>query len=285
MLNLVLAVICVTGNSLTLKLAEKKTGNRIMLLLVNYVVTFCFGLVFLQNWLVRGTMNGLKGSIALMVIMGVINGILYILTYFLLQINIRKNGATISASLSHMGLLIPIILSVFVFSEYPDGSQIAGTITSLAAIALISIPINKEDDVLKKARLLLIPMLICSGMADMMSKFFEAYCPAEQESAFMQITFSVSLLICMVSAAETGEKLNRYDILYGLFLGIFNYMSVKFLIGALYVLPAFYVYACYGIGGILLINLINAAILHERLTKIDTLSMLLMAMSIVLLNW
>lgn len=299
MLSLLLAIACSTGNALSMKLAEGKTSNSVMLLLVNYVVAFFFGLVFMAG---DGSIPAIAGAdagcLGPIVAMALINGFLYVATFVLLQINVARNGATVSASLSHMGILIPIVLSVVVFREYPAGLQVVGVVVALAAIMLFSIPPSGgrgsesgasnaapcKASAAASVRWLLIPMLVSSGLADMMSKFFAAYGVVALESLFMQITFTVALLLCMLLAFRAKERLNRADVVFGIALGVCNYLSVKLLIGALYYLPSFFVYASYGIGVVLLTNLVNMVGLHEKLTTRDCIGMIVIVLAILLLN-
>jgi drug/metabolite transporter (DMT)-like permease len=55
----------------------------------------------------------------LTVIMGGVNGALYLLGFVLLQYNTRKNGVVLSSVFIKLGLLVPMVLSVFLFREIP----------------------------------------------------------------------------------------------------------------------------------------------------------------------
>lgn len=303
MINLILSIICSSGNSLIMKLAERKTSNKSSLLLVNYVVAVFFG-----------SMLVLRGSDAIGIsqlgqvpVLAAINGIFYVSTFLLLQLNIHKNGATVSASLSHMGLMIPVLMSIFLFSEYPNAAQTAGVLIAIASLIVISVPGrvtgktksgSSPTDVCCKAeenpspqdtyasgyRWLLIPMLICGGMADTMSKVFEAFCDHALEDIFLSLTFLAALIICALVCLLRREKMNRFDVIYGLVLGLSNYLSTKFLIRAIYVIPAYMAYISYGLGVVIFVNLINLLFMHESLSRRDYIGMALAMSAIVLLN-
>lgn len=303
MINLILSIICSSGNSLIMKLAERKTSNKSSLLLVNYVVAVFFG-----------SMLVLRGSDAIGIsqlgqvpVLAAINGIFYVSTFLLLQLNIHKNGATVSASLSHMGLMIPVLMSIFLFSEYPNAAQTAGVLIAIASLIVISVPGrvtgktksgSSPTDICCKAeenpsppdtyasgyRWLLIPMLLCGGMADTMSKVFEAFCDHALEDIFLSLTFFAALIICTLVCLLRREKMNRFDIIYGLVLGLSNYLSTKFLIRAIYVIPAYMAYISYGLGVVIFVNLINLLFMHESLSRRDYIGMALAMSAIVLLN-
>ena len=59
------------------------------------------------------------------------------------------------------------------------------------------------------------------------------------------------------------------EVLYGLVMGSFNYLSTMFLLKSVLRLPAFLVYPVYSVGVILFVNVVNFLFLKERLQKKD----------------
>lgn len=287
MINLILAIICSSGNSLIMKFHEKHSENRVALLLMNYVMAVIFGGALVVKEIARLNFH----RMGMTPLLGMVNGFFYVSAFLLLQLSIRKNGATVSASLSHMGLLIPVLLSILLFREYPGSTQWGGVILAVASLTVVSIPTGgrsgKSGTVSSAGgsyRWLLIPMLVCSGMADTMSKVFEAFCPHELEDFFISITFAMALVLCILAYFFSHEHMNRVDLTCGMLLGISNYLSTKFLIRAIYDIPAFISYIVFGLGVALFINCINWTVLHEKLTRRDYIGMALSMGAIVLLN-
>lgn len=285
MVNLVLAIMCSSGNSLIMKFAESKSNNKISLLLINYLVAVSFGsILMLEKYDSFG-----QRSMSILPVLSLINGVLYVSTFLLLQLNIHKNGATISASLSHMGLMIPVLLSIIFFGEYPNIKQLIGIVAAIGALIIISLPwgsekINVPDAEMRKYRWLLTPMIISGGMADTMSKVFEVSCEHSLEDMFLSITFLVALFICAIVCFCRKERINKCDLIFGVALGVSNYLSTKFLIRSIYIIPAYMAYISYGLGVVIFVNLVNLLFMHETLTKRDYAGMVLAMSSIVLLN-
>ena len=98
------------------------------------------------------------------------------------------------------------------------------------------------------------------------------------------LTFTVALIICFALYLFRKEKINRYDCICGVVLGVANYFSTQFLIRSIYTLPAFVAYILFGFGVILFVNIVNVLVLHEQLSKRDYLGMVLAVAAIVLLN-
>ena len=292
MINLILAIICSSGNSLIMKFHEKHSENRVALLLMNYVMAVIFGGALVVKEIARLDFH----RMGMTPLLGMVNGFFYVSAFLLLQLSIRKNGATVSASLSHMGLLIPVLLSIVLFREYPGSTQWGGVILAVASLSVVSIPtggfsvgngsraIGASSAEGTSYRWLLIPMLVCSGMADTMSKVFEAFCPHELEDFFISITFAMALVLCILAYFFSHEHMNRVDLMCGMLLGISNYLSTKFLIRAIYDIPAFISYIVFGLGVSLFINCINWTVLQEELTSRDYIGMVLSMGAIVLLN-
>ena len=98
MINLILAIICSSGNSLIMKFHEKHSENRVALLLMNYVMAVIFGGALVVKEIAHLDFH----RMGMTPLLGMVNGFFYVSAFLLLQLSIRKNGATVSASLSHM---------------------------------------------------------------------------------------------------------------------------------------------------------------------------------------
>lgn len=289
MINLFMAIFCSSSNSLILKFAGTKSKNNVSLLLVNYIVAVVFGSMLVVRSL--GTLN--MNALGRMPMFAVLNGIFYVTTFVMMQLNVKKNGATVTGSLSHMGLMIPVLVSIFLFAEYPNRLQTCGVAVAIASLVVISIPSKDGSEsagstatsaAANNLRWLLIPMLLLSGCADVMSKIFEAYCDHSLEDLFVSATFVVALALCVIVYFLSHERINRWDIGCGLVLGVSNYMSTKFMIMALYVIPAYMAYITFGLGVVVFINCVNALVMHEKLSRRDYIGMVLSMGAIVLLN-
>lgn len=204
-------------------------------------------------------------------------------TLLLQQVNIRKNGTTISASFSHMGVLVPTVLSIFLFGEYPGRLQWVGVALALAAILILNIQ-GRADKEKANSKIWLVFLLISGGCADMMSKIFERYGNHRYESHFLFYTFVIALFLSAVWMVYTKEWPSYREVLYGLVMGSFNYLSTMFLLKSVLRLPAFLVYPVYSVGVILFVNVVNFLFLKERLQKKDCVAMACISAALVLMG-
>lgn len=74
------------------------------------------------------------------------------------------------------------------------------------------------------------------------------------------------------------------EVIYGLVMGSFNYLSTMFLLKSVLRLPAFLVYPVYSVGVILFVNVVNFLFLKERLQKKDCVAMACISAALVLMG-
>lgn len=282
MLFLLLATIASAGNALTMKFAGSRSDNKWALLLFNYVTaTTLSTLSAVRSELAVGEVTPREW------LLGFVTGVLFITTFALLQLNVRKNGATVSSSLARMGAVIPMLLSIALFGEYPTLAGTGGIVVAIAATLLLSIPQAEASDAdvpVSSARRLLIPMVLAGGISDTMPKVFEATGNPAHEEAFILTTFATALVICLVMLLRAHERPAAVDIACGVMLGTFNFFSTDLMLRALMELPAYVVYTGFSMGVVLLTYAVNALVMHERLSRRDHAALVLVLLALALIN-
>ena len=219
--------------------------------------------------------------ISLTVGMGAANGILYLVGFVLLQYNTRKNGVVLSSVFIKLGLLVPMVLSVFLFAEIPTPMQWLGFVLAVGAIILIN---YEKGTSLSGVRLPLVLMLLAGGCGDAMSKIFEVYGSPSQGDLFLFYTFLSAFLLCIGLILHKKERPDRYGLLFGVGVGIPNFFSAKFLLMALNRLPAVIVYPTYSVATILTVTVTGILVFRERLEKKQWLALGMILVALVLLN-
>ena len=279
MLYLILAIASSAMVSVIMRLSGRKVTGNIAMLTVNYLMCF------LVAWFGAGFGNlfpaaeGVTGAL----LMGGINGALYLGGFVLLQINVRRNGVVLSSIFMKLGLLVSLAVSVVFFHEIPDLLQVIGFCLAIIAILLIN---YKKDSGSAAAdfKLGLILMLLAGGMADAMAKIFEELGNSALEPQFLAYTFLVALILCSVLMHRKGQRPGKWELIFGLLIGIPNFYSAKFLLGALTRIPAVIVYPVYSVGTILVVSMIGVLAFRERLEKKQWFAMGLILVALVLLN-
>ena len=106
MIYLLLAVISSALVSLIMRLSTDKVNGNIAMLSVNYFVCMCLAAGFAGFGSIIPESEGLGRTLGL----GAVNGVLYLASFVLFQINVKKNGVVLSSTFMKLGLLVPMVL-------------------------------------------------------------------------------------------------------------------------------------------------------------------------------
>lgn len=275
MTDLILAICSSAAISLIMRLSADKVKNNVSMLAVNYLT--CLGLAAFFTGGVFPRDPGFPGALG----MGIAHGILYLASFVTFQRSVSRSGVVLSAIFMKLGLLVPMVLSVFLFREIPGTAQIFGFVLAVAAIVLI----NFEKDTGAPASALgLVALLILGGTADAMSKVFEELGPGHLSGQFLLYTFLTAFLLCLGLVAAKKQRFTRWELLFGFAIGIPNFFSARFLLGALESLAAVIVYPTYSVATILLITLAGTLFFRERLKTRQWAALGIILLALVLLN-
>ena len=274
MLSLLLAIFSSAMVSIFLRLGENKTQN-IALLAVNYMMCTVLSAAFVPWGQLPSRGLGLTAAL------GLGNGVLYLVSFVLLQWNVRKNGVVLSATFMKLGLLVTMAVSVCFFGEIPAPVQAVGFVLAVAAIVLIN---YRKGCGSKGFHPGLLWLLLCGGMADAMSKIFEESADPALAPVFLLWTFFIALLLCLGLMAKEKQRPGKRELLYGMLIGIPNFLSTRFLLGALGSLRAVLVYPAYSVGTILVVTLTGVLAFRETLRKQQWIALGMILAALVLLN-
>lgn len=278
MLSLCLSVLSSSLVSIVMRLSTNRVRHNLGMLTMNYIV--CAVLAGLFGGY-RGALNLGDSRIGTVLAMGTVNGVLYLMGFVLMQLNIRKNGVVLSSIFQKLGLLVTLVVSVVFYREVPDFLQGAGFVIALAAIVLMN---YQKGNAGVGSRSALLAMLLSCGMADAMSKIFTESGVAALEGQFLFYTFAVAMGLCAVGMTVKGQKIGTREALFGTLIAVPNFFSSKFLLGALESLSAVIVYPVFSVGTILVVTLMGVLAFRERLTKQQWIGIGAILVALVLLN-
>lgn len=277
MQSLILAILSSVLISLIMRFSSNKVSSNVSMLSMNYLTCMLLGAFF------SGTGNLIPKDPELpwVLIVGVFNGLLYLAGFIVFQTSVRKNGMVLSALFMKLGLLVPMVLSVFLFREIPGGAQILGFVLALGAIFLMNL---QKDMALTGSALGLLSVMILGGSADAMSKVFEELGPAHLSQQFLMYTFLSAFLLSLAVVAFKKQKFGSWEIFFGVLIGIPNFFSAKFLLGALTCLDAVIVYPTYSVASLLVITLAGIFLFREKLSIRQWIGLGIILPALALLN-
>lgn len=276
MIYLFLAMLSSMLVSVLMRLSEKHSRGGMGMLTANYLMCCGLSLAFSGGIDLFPAMDGLPAAL----LMGAFNGMLYLAGFVLLQWNISKNGVVLPATFMKLGVLVPTLLSIFVFSETPGIAQIIGILAAIAAILLIQSGGRQETGSVWG----LVLLLLAGGGGDAMSKVFEEIGPAALKDHFLLYTFLTALILCALLCLLKKQPFGWREALWGLAIGIPNYFSARFLLSSLSQVPAVIAYPSYSVGTIILVTLVGVLCFRETLNKRKLTALAVILVSLALLN-
>lgn len=214
-----------------LKITEVRQVRTLNTLTVNYLVAGTFALVW------GSVKDGFYYLNADLIFFGfcLVVGIFFIANFLVYSKSVHANGVGVTITAMRLSLLVPVLLSVFIYSEYLTVLKTLGVFLVFASLILLK-PQKTEVKIgnLNAGWLLLI-IFALSGFADASLKIYkEEFSTQLNELIFMGMVFmgafSIGAVTCLVRKGSvfTGEELKL-----GTFIGLPNLYSSIFLIYAL----------------------------------------------------
>lgn len=277
MLFLLLAVLSSSMISIIMRLSSGKISANLSMLATNYLICSLLGAAYAGFDLAAAEDPGFSST----VVIGLISGVLYLGGFVAFQANTNKRGIVLSSVFMKLGLLVPIVVSVLFFSEIPTAVQIIGFCIAILAIVLINL---KQGNDSKGFGFGLILMLLLSGGADVMAKIFDVFAPRSHSALYLFYNFATAFILCLLLVIQKKERPGFRELLYGTLIGIPNFFSAKFLLGALTKLPAVVVYPSFSVGTMLIVTLTGVVVFRERLSKLQWVAMSAIVAALILLN-
>lgn len=215
-----------------LKLTEVKGLRTLNTLTVNYIVaaTAAFLVGFAEQ---DGRNSWLPEYYVLLFC--VIVGLFFISNFMAYSKSVHANGMGVSIAAMRLSLLVPILVSIYLYGEFLVWYQVLGIIMVFGALVLL-IPRKKSIKAgnMNTSWLLLIVFLL-TGFADASLKVYnEEFSLSLNELTFMGWIYTGAFSIgFLLSVLRDGPPFTREEAKMGAILGIPNLYSAVFLIYAL----------------------------------------------------
>ena len=277
LVSLILSIICSALISILMRYGENRIQNKMGMFIANYAVCSVLSRVFIGR---KPLFTNAEGW-WLVALFGAIAGVLYLVSFVLLQKNISKNGLSVSAVFMKLGVLVPTVMALVIFHEQPHLTQFAGIAIAIFAVILIN---YKKESGAEKQTLWLIMLLLGSGFADAMANIFDELGNIELKDHYLLITFLCALLSSVILFLKDRKRITGIDILLGVCIGVPNYFSSRFLLAALQEIPATIVYPVFSVMTVVIITLAGIILFKEKLDKRKNIAMGLILVALVLLN-
>ena len=275
MLDLILAIVLSAVIAIFMRLSEQKKQQDIAMLAVNYLTCTILAATAVP-W------SSLPGEgLGLTAVMGLGNGVLYLTSFVLLKVNVRRNGVVLSSTFMKLGLLVTMLVSVLIYREIPTALQGIGFLLAVAAIVLLHYKKESGGSGFKAG---LLALLFCGGMCDAMSKIFDETLGEAPAPLFLFVTFCTAMVLCVALMLRAKQFPGKRELLFGILIGVPNVLSTRCLLRALGTLPAVLVFPAFSVSTILVVTLAGTVLFREKLTGKQWAALVMILAALVLLN-
>lgn len=283
MLSLLMATVCSASIAILFKVTAARKLNNQIVTVINYLtaslvsVTLIAGHDTLQ---VNTATQDFKQSIVL----GFLTGVLFLTSFVIYQRSVGRNGASLSGMFAKLGILVPMLISIIVWMEFPTLLQTFGIVVAVLAIGIVNL---KTGNIKTSVSIPLLLMLFLSGgVAEFLNKIFQKTASMTYKPVFLLTVFATALVLSSLMMVRSHKKAEKSTaaIVMGVLVGIPNLFSSFFLLDALDVFPAAIVFPTYSAGSILLISVVSTLFFGERLAAKDRLAIGLTAIGLVFMN-
>ena len=233
---LLLSIISSSSLVLIFKFSERYTINFFQQIVFNYITAAIIG------WLIADHSILLKPDLITQpwVPLSIITGVLFIVIFNTVAIGVRNSGVAAVAVAQKMSLVIPVLLSVWLFNDQLSFLKTAGILLALLAILFSA---GKKDKLLleeKNTKNWLFPVIIFigSGLIDSSIKYSQVnYLEAIGTNLYITLLYSIAAIAGLLSLGYLlligKQQLALKNIVAGILLGIPNYISMYAMVKAL----------------------------------------------------
>ncbi|MBU3193065.1 DMT family transporter [Clostridium algidicarnis] len=302
---LFLAIVCSSSIALIFKYSEGSKMNRYAVTSVNYFTALFISLLMIiakPSTKIHITDISIKGfilecskvlsqnhvyfspesSFIWALVVGIIGGAFFFLSFIYYQKSVRENGASLSGTFGKLGILVPMIFSILFWKEIPKPFQWVGIFIALFSIVFANISYDENNN--KSINLTLILLFLFGGMAEFQNKLFQKYALLEYKDVFLFVTFTMAFLLSLHFVLKSKEKILKRDLLTGFLVGIPNLFSSYFLIMALNSVNTSIALPVYSAGSIIFISLGEVLLYKEKLSNKNKIAVGLVVFALVLIN-
>lgn len=222
-----------------------------------------------------------------------IMGAMFVSIFNIVAITAQKNGVAVASVANKLSLIIPVVLSVYLYNETVAGWKAVGVALALVAVVLTCYTTAEKRNTIQQNKwvyLLPLVLFISSGLLDALINHVQlTYVTADNNNDYLVSSFfsaaTIGSLILLVQLIRRKQIFIWKNLLAGILIGIPNYFSIWCLVHFLQESP-WQTSASIPVNnmGIVLFSAVVAWLLFkERLTKINWLGILLSIAAIYLI--
>jgi len=231
MLYLIGSIVLTSYLTLAFKVCEKYKVNIFQAIVFNYITCVITGSV------VNGSFPVNAAAIATPWFRwACVMGVLFVSIFNVVGFTAQKIGVAVASVANKLSLIIPVILSVYLYNETVQGWKLAGVILALLAVVLTCYQTKQQEaqkgaDIKKWEYILPFALFIGSGLLDaLINHVQKLYVTEENKNAFLISGFLsaavIGSVLLLIQYSSGRQKFAGKHLLAGIIIGIPNYFSI-----------------------------------------------------------
>jgi len=283
MFYLIFSILSSTIIAFVFKLQSKFKIKLFPVIVINYITATLLGFLLMEQKIVISEIvnsNWLLNAIFV--------GCFLIVGFYLIGYSTQKVGISITTISNKMSVVLPMMISIFLFNENITFKKILGFIIAFISIILIS---YQKNNIKISYKVFLLPIILffSVGVIDAIVKIVQNKIDENFIPLFAAVSFGISgfigLIISFFNKTKFSDFYNPKIIFTGIVIGSANFGSMYFLMLALNSskLDSSVVFGLNNICIILLSVLIAIVAFKEKLKLVNYLGILLSVVAILLL--
>lgn len=280
MIYIFLSISCSVTVAVLLKLARRYKINVLQAVQWNYLFAILLSLIFF-----RPDLSALKAAPN---ILSFSLGILLPVLFLVLASSVRRIGIVKTDIAQRLSLFIPVMASLYLFSENFNRLKVGGLIIGFIAILFT---LSRKSAVKSETKNYIYPILVFIGFGviDVLFKQLALNKDIPYTTSLLFV-FCVSFVVAICSVAYTvwvkKQRVQLINFICGGILGIFNFGNILFYMKAHQVMaknPST-VFAAMNMGVIILGSVIGIVLFKEKVSKLNYLGIALALVAIILIT-
>jgi len=289
MIYLVGSIVLTSYLTLSFKACEKYRVNVFQAIVFNYITCVITGSVVNGSFPVHASnieMPWFKWAC--------IMGAMFVSIFNVVALTAQKNGVAVASVANKLSLIIPVILSVYLYNETVEGWKAIGVVLALVAVVFTCYTRRSDSSAQTKQGLMvyMLPLVLflSSGLLDALINHVQlTYVTEENNNDYLVSSFfsaaSIGSLVLLTQLIRKKQQFQWKSLFAGVLIGIPNYFSIWCLVHFLKQSP-WQTSASIPVNnmGIVLFSAVVAWVLFkERLSTINWLGILLSLLAIYLI--
>lgn len=282
MFSLFLSVVCSVLIAFILKINEIKSGDRLVVLGVNYIIATGVGALL---WRYRESAS-LSLHLPVLLFAAAV-GIGFVVAFFAYMKSVKTVGISLATLVARLSIVLPLLLSALFYTEIPTVIQWIGILLTLLTLVTFtrSIRQDKTKTYTTEGVLYLVIMFVVLGLNDFSMKIFREWQPGGDRGLYLLVLFGMATIFSWGLILIKQKQINPADVLRGVLLGIPNLFASYFLIEALLELPGIVVYPLMNVSIVLFTAIGGLILWREHLNRAGWLSLGIAVLAIAALSF